>query len=175
MLRRCHLFCDDLFTLRVRIAEGAVSFLHCSHQMSSGYRSARLWAEFCALETQLQAFRNGAEGGLTALRNRLNALTVAALAADDDGAYLVVNDAAAGLTGYRVAELERMNVWDLTPAMAAEVGAKLWSAFLADGEQHGIYDLQGKDQVIRGLNYYARAHVLPHVHVSLLQPHSGNR
>ena len=64
---------------------------------------------------------------LPTLRMRLNLLRIPALAADGDGRYVAVNDAAAALTGFAVHELEAMTVWDLTPVPQSEAGARLWS------------------------------------------------
>lgn len=136
--------------------------------MESKDPAAWLANQFRLLQMHLLAFRTGSVGGLTALRVRLNRLKAAALAADDDGSYLAANDPAARLTGYQVAELERLSVWHLTPGADERAGERLWAAFLQVGEQRGTYDIRGKHEVLRGVHYHARAHVLKSVHVALL-------
>ncbi len=128
--------------------------------------------EFAVLERHLGPLRTGVEGGLTALRSRLNRLTIAALAADDHGAYVAVNEAAASISGFSVRDLQTMSVWDLTPAADTRNGRQLWAAFLEAGEQRGICSLQGLTRSAR-VAYLALAHVLPHVHVSLLIETTG--
>jgi len=103
---------------------------------------AVLFQEFVRLQHYLAPVREGAVGGLTTLRSRLNHLQVAALAADDAGAYVAVNEAAAQLTGFHVHALQRMSVWDLTPPPDERTGDRLWAAFLDMREQHGVYTLQ---------------------------------
>ncbi len=120
------------------------------------------------LAEHLARLRLDVPAGLTQLRSALDRLSVAALAADNKAGYLVVNRAAAALTGHAVSELERMSVWDLTPVADTETGERVWFEFMATGEQRGTYNLRGKDQIIEGVHYLARAHVLPGVHVSLL-------
>jgi PAS domain S-box-containing protein len=128
-----------------------------------------LHGQFTHLESHLVWLRSGAEGGMTALRLKLDRLSVAALAADSRGAYVAVNAAAAALTGYSVAELQAMSVWDLTPSVNAAAGQRLWATFLTKSEQHGTYTVQGKHRSVT-VAYVARAHVLRNVHVSLLVP-----
>jgi PAS domain S-box-containing protein len=123
--------------------------------------------EFTVLESHLAWLRSGAEGGMTALRLKLDRLSVAALAANSHGAYVAVNRAAAALTGFSVDELQTMSVWHLTPSPDVETGKRLWAMFLTTSEQQGIYTLQGKHGPVTAA-YVARAHVLRHVHVSLL-------
>jgi hypothetical protein len=65
-----------------------------------------------------------------------------------------------------------MSVWHLTPVPDAAIGERLWAAFLQRGEQRGTYTIAGKFGPIPNVHYYARAHLLPDVHVSLL--HSGS-
>jgi len=97
---------------------------------------------------------------------------VAALAADDSGAYVAVNDAAAQLTGFDVSTLQRMSVWDMTPPVDERTADRLWAAFLEVGEQRGVYTLRGRTGPVNAA-YLARAHVLPQIHVSLLVPVQG--
>jgi PAS domain S-box-containing protein len=127
-----------------------------------------LSSEFKKLQLHLRPLRQGIEGGLTSLRNRLDRLAVAALVADDEGAYLAVNRAACALTGYRGDELEHMSVWDLTPVPDLRTGERLWAAFTEMREQRGTYSLIGNHGIIEHVHYLARAHVLPGMHLSLL-------
>ncbi len=128
--------------------------------------------EFVTLLEHLAPLRLDVPAGLTQLRSRLDRLALAALAADNKGRYLVVNRAAAALTGHAASELETMSVWDLTPLADAHTGERLWFEFMAAGEQRGTYSVKGKHQTIDGVYYLARAHVLPGVHVSLLHKSS---
>jgi PAS domain S-box-containing protein len=127
-----------------------------------------LTSEFATLQKHLYHLRHGAEAGLTALRSRLDRLSVAALVADNTGRYLAVNRAASELTGFAGSELESMSVWDLTPSTDRASGTRLWAAFIEMNEQRGTYSLQGKHGIINDVQYLAHAHVLPDVHLSLL-------
>jgi len=103
------------------------------------------------------------------LENELEALGTAALAADNTGQYIAVNGGASTLTGYSRAELLRMSVRDLTPAMRQDLSSDLWNRFIQAGTQAGEYVLQRKDGSPIGVHYAAFASVVPGVHVSVLQ------
>ena len=104
------------------------------------------------------------------LRRELEALTLAALAADSSARYVGSNAAACALTGYSEAELRTMRVADLTPVPHAEDAARLWEDFIDAGSQHGDYELRRKDGTSVRVRYWAFANVAPDVHVSLLVP-----
>jgi PAS domain S-box-containing protein len=107
---------------------------------------------------------------LCTLQQALDELGVATLAADNTGRYIAANGKAAELTGYSHAELLRMTVRDLTPAMRQDASGELWNRFIQAGTQSGEYVLQKKDGEPIGVHYAAYASVAPGVHVSLLTP-----
>lgn len=107
---------------------------------------------------------------VAALQESLEALGVSAVAADNTGRYIAVNEQATVLTGYSRAELLRMTVKDLTPAMRQDLASDLWPRFIHAGAQSGDYVLQRKDGSPVGVHYAAYASVAPGVHISLLMP-----
>jgi PAS domain S-box-containing protein len=104
------------------------------------------------------------------LAQLIASLALAALVADDAGSFILTNPVAAELTGYSADELRRLSVWDLTPTVNEREAETLWRAFLQQREQSGDYHLLTKDRRTVIAAYAARAHVLPGMHVSLLQP-----
>jgi PAS domain S-box-containing protein len=108
---------------------------------------------------------------ITTLQDALEGLGVSALAADNSGRYIAVNERASTLTGYSRGELLAMSVKDLTPAMAQDATGRLWSRFIEAGAQAGDYVLERKDGAPVSVHYAAYASVAPGVHVSLLTPH----
>ena len=105
---------------------------------------------------------------LSTLQQQIEGLSTAALAADNTGRYVAANHKACELTGYSRAELLRMNVRDLTPAIRQETAGELWNRFIQLGSQAGEYMLQRKDGVPTGVRYDAFASVAPGVHISML-------
>jgi PAS domain S-box-containing protein len=105
---------------------------------------------------------------LHTLQEHLEALSCAALAADNTGRYVAANVLASELTGYAREELLRMSVKDLTPAMLHGSHSDLWSKFIQTGTQAGEYALLRKDGSPIGVKYEAYASVAPGVHLSLL-------
>ena len=96
-------------------------------------------------------------------------LPLAALVADNEGHYVVVNRGASELTGYSHRELLRLSAWELTPPSMTHDADTLWRAFLQQREQTGVYTLVKKDGRPVKAAYAARAHVLPGLHLSLLR------
>ena len=94
---------------------------------------------------------------------------LAALAADDVGAFVYANKAASVLTGYSITELRRMSVWEITESGQGREAEILWRAFLQRGGQHGNYPVLTRPGQIVVAEYAARAHFLPGVHLSLLR------
>jgi PAS domain-containing protein len=123
-------------------------------------------ADWKILLQQFAAARTSTED-LKVLHLALNRLSTAALAADQDGRYVAVNNLAAELLGHNVQELERLHVWDVLPFESAAAGRKLWTTFTDAGEQRGSMTLHRAAGPIDVL-YHARASVLPGVHISLL-------
>lgn len=127
----------------------------------------RLEQQFAAMQTYLDALQKRGDVGLTAVRVELNRLTVAALAADSHGSYVVANDSVAQLTGFKVRDLEAMSVWDLTAAPEIRNSERLWAAFLETRQQRGTYELRGRHGPVH-VAYYAGGRILPDLHISLL-------
>lgn len=123
--------------------------------------------QFAVMQTHLDALRRRGDVAPAAVRPELNRLTAAALAADSHGSYVVANDLAARLTGFKVRELEAMSVWDLTAAPELRTGERLWAAFLETRQQRGIYELRGRYGPVR-VAYFAGGRILPDLHISLL-------
>ena len=112
---------------------------------------------------------------LAAIRRLIDRLPLAALVADDDGHYVLGNAAGARLTGYSPSELRRRSVWDLTPSANQRDFEVLWRAFIRQKEQRGAYEILTKSGRVRKAEYAARAHVLPHLHVTVLRPADSRR
>lgn len=107
---------------------------------------------------------------LAVLQGLLDPLPFAALVADANGQYVAVNDRAARLTGYTAPELLRLSVWQLTPGTDERDREVLWRAFLQQHVQSGAYRLLAKDGRLVMVQYAAQAHILPGLHLSLLEP-----
>jgi len=98
----------------------------------------------------------------------IDPLPVAAIVANDAGHFVVTNPAAASLTGYSPAELQRLSMWQVTPNTLDHEAEVLWRAFISTREQSGEYRVLTKDRRIITTTYAAAANVLPGYHVSLL-------
>jgi PAS domain S-box-containing protein len=103
------------------------------------------------------------------LQRLIDALTVAAFVADSHGRFVAANRHAAELTGYTVAELRLLSVWQITPGVNEHQAETLWRAFLSRGEQSGEYHVLGRGGRIIKARYAALTDLLPGFHVSLLQ------
>lgn len=102
-------------------------------------------------------------------------LPFAVLIANNNGRFIMTNDAAVTLTGYTRAELLRMSVWDLTPSPNLSAGLTLWRQFLVEQPRMtGIYELRRKDGSHVRAKYIAVANVVPGLHLSALT-HSGRQ
>lgn len=95
---------------------------------------------------------------------------VALLIADDTGRYVAANDRAAELTGYDSHVLTTMSVVDLTPEPHVSAGQRLWTSFIADGTQEGVYLVKRRDGVAMPMQYVAVANIAPGLHLSALTP-----
>lgn len=127
------------------------------------------------LERALAAVHGSRARPETATRQRaevvlghLSKIKAALLIANSRGRYIVVNPAAARLTGYSRDELLQLSVWDLTPSMKQSLGRRLWREFLKRGRMRGDYVLRRKTGRLVHAHYLAVADVLPGIHVSLL-------
>ena len=107
---------------------------------------------------------------LPALRTHLNRSPFPAIALDDDGRYVLVNEATAALTGFEVHELEAMNGGDLTEPLQSTYVSACGPISWLIGEQWGTYRLLGKHGMTLDVYYYARAQVFSSVHLLVLLP-----
>ena len=92
----------------------------------------------------------------------------AVLVADDHARYLAANATACAMTGYREAELLKMNVWQLSAPSQAPPAERLWRLFLTNGIMLGRYRLLRRSGEIVSVDYAAATQVLPGIHVSVL-------
>ena len=104
------------------------------------------------------------------LQEQLETFDVAAIAADNTGRYVAANTRMSELTGYSRADLLRLQVKDITPAMRHDLAGNLWNRFIQNGTQTGEYVLLRKDGTPIGVQYAAYASVAPGVHLSLVTP-----
>jgi PAS domain S-box-containing protein len=102
------------------------------------------------------------------LKELVDASPHAVLVADDDGKFVMANQAASSLTGYSPSELLRLSVWQITPDVHEREAETLWRAFRQHSEQSGSYRLLLKDGRTLIAEYAARTNVLPGLHVSVL-------
>ncbi|MGH9347358.1 MAG: PAS domain-containing protein [Vicinamibacterales bacterium] len=107
---------------------------------------------------------------LQTLQEQLETFDVAAIAADNTGRYVAANTRMSELTGYSRADLLRLQVKDITPAMRHDLAGNLWNRFIQNGTQTGEYVLLRKDGTPIGVQYAAYASVAPGVHLSLVTP-----
>lgn len=122
-----------------------------------------------ALARDAPARAEAGDKPLAALKTLIDALPLAVFVADDRGHYVLANAAASRMTGFSTRELCRLSVWDLTPGANERDFEVLWRAFLQQKEQRGTYEIVMKPGGVVKAAYAARAHVLPHLHVSVLR------
>lgn len=132
-------------------------------------RSATPLAVLRALARDAPTRAEAGEEPLAALSSLIDALPLAVLVADDQGRYVLANASASRLTGYSTRELRRLSVWDLTPGANRRDFEVLWRAFIQQKEQRGVYPIVMKSGGVVKAAYAARAHILPHLHVSVLR------
>lgn len=97
-------------------------------------------------------------------------LDAASLLADDEARFTEVNDQAVNLLHYPREALLRMRVWDITPEMQRPDALQLWQAFIAAGEQSGVYQARRADGRLVTVEYVAVANYRPGAHLSVLRP-----
>ena len=107
------------------------------------------------------------------LRRLIDPLPFAAFVANNEGLYVVTNRAASRLTQYSPEELQKMSVWDLTRPQTAPDADVLWRAFLQQRVQTGDYELLLRDGTVARMRYAAHAHILPGLHLSLMEPETA--
>ena len=121
------------------------------------------------LHTYLGRLEEQPRTTLEGLARYVRDLPVAALVTDKAGSYVITNAAASRLTGYSADELRRMSVWDVSlPAKEHETDV-LWRNFVHAGTQSGTMKLKMKKGSVVSARYVAKSHVLPGLHISLLQ------
>lgn len=92
----------------------------------------------------------------------------AILIADDERRYVAVNAAACALFERTREELLALRIDDLMPSLPGVDVADMWRRFLAEGYQHGEFELPSpKGRLV--VDYRARAHILPGLHMSVLR------
>ncbi len=92
----------------------------------------------------------------------------AALVVDGEARYVAVNDAACALTQRTRDELLALTVWDLTPAVEASAGRRMWDDFVAAGSMTGSFKVKQVNGDAVPTQFAAQAHLLPGCHLSLL-------
>ena len=119
--------------------------------------------------------RKQAEERLHASQQQLSAIFDNALDAilvtDDEARYVDANQAACELLGVLRDRLIGMRVADFSdPTLTPAEFERVWAAFLAEGEQREReHTLYRPDGTVRIVEYSAKAHFLPHRHVSFLR------
>lgn len=95
----------------------------------------------------------------------------AILVTDDEARYVDANQVACELLGIPSDKLIGMRVTDFAdPALEPEEFERIWTAFLAEGtQQEWEYPIYRADGTVRIVEYSAKAHFLPHRHVSFLR------
>lgn len=93
----------------------------------------------------------------------------AVIVSNDRAAIVMVNGAAARLTGISTRELQTLTVWDISDATSQGDFDILWKEFLRAGRQRGRYCLRHRDGTAVEVAYCAEANVLPQRHVSVLR------
>jgi DNA-binding CsgD family transcriptional regulator len=87
--------------------------------------------------------------------------------ANDERRYVAINPAACLLLRLPEAEALELSIEDLTPAEARPLVEGMWAAFLSEGTQRGIFELQMPDGPRLAVEYSATAHVQPGRHLSI--------
>jgi PAS domain S-box-containing protein len=93
----------------------------------------------------------------------------AVIIANDQAEIVMVNGAAARLTGCSTRELQTLTVWDITHAASQVDFDVLWREFLRAGRQRGGFVLMHRSGAAIEVAYCAEANVLPSRHVSVLR------
>jgi PAS domain S-box-containing protein len=88
--------------------------------------------------------------------------------ADDERRYVAVNPAACLLLRLPETEVLQLRIDDLTPREARPLVEEMWAAFLSEGTQRGVFELQMPDGPRVAVDYSATAHVAPGRHLSIL-------
>ncbi|USR90234.1 PAS domain-containing protein [Phormidium yuhuli AB48] len=105
--------------------------------------------------------------GDRAFQALFNASLDAMLLADDSGHYLDANPAACQLFGLEREQIIGRCIQDFS-AIEFDV-EQAWQDFLDRGQEQGQFSLIRLDGEVREVDYTATAHLLPHVHLSILR------
>ncbi|HVW84195.1 MAG TPA: PAS domain-containing protein [Bryobacteraceae bacterium] len=104
------------------------------------------------------------------LRELFEGLDTGVLIADDQARYVDVNRAACDLFGRTRSELVGHHLSEfIEGARAADVNTQ-WAAFIRDGMQSGIFNIQLPDRSSRMFEFQAKANFVPGLHCSFLTP-----
>jgi diguanylate cyclase (GGDEF)-like protein/PAS domain S-box-containing protein len=113
-------------------------------------------------------FNGGSPSGGLARASFEHALD-AMLVADDERRYVDANPAACSLLGLSYEELVSRRLDDFVPPEARSSLDAVWREFLDSGDQSGEFELLAADGSPLTLEFRAKAHVLPGLHLSVLR------
>jgi PAS domain S-box-containing protein len=108
-------------------------------------------------------------GNLSRLTPHADAVDDGVIFCNDASDILMVNAAAARLTGYSATELQALTVWDITHGASQSDFDVLWRAFLRAGRQIGVYTLRTRDGQPLDVAYCSEARLVGHLHVAVLR------
>lgn len=91
------------------------------------------------------------------------------LIADDRGCYVDANPAACVLLGMKRARIIGRSIEDFADPKRKEEVRRTWRRFLEHGFQKGLFRIYRPDGSTRHVEYIAKAHILPHQHLSILR------
>jgi PAS domain S-box-containing protein len=88
---------------------------------------------------------------------------------NDEADIILVNGAAARLTGSSTRELQTLTFWDITHPLSQVDFDVLWREFLRAGRQRGIYAIRHRSGAAAEVAYCSETNVLPQRHVCVLR------
>jgi PAS domain S-box-containing protein len=120
-----------------------------------------------AVESSAASWTMG--GSLTRLTPHADAVDDGVIFCNDAADILMVNAAAARLTGYSATELQALTVWDITHGASQPDFDVLWREFLRAGRQLGVYTLRTREGEPLDVAYCSEARLAGHLHVAVLR------
>jgi PAS domain S-box-containing protein len=111
-----------------------------------------------ALQQSEQTFRALFENAMDAI-----------LIADNEARYVDANPAACALMGMPREVLLGASLEELIRPEARSAARSQWAKFLEEGRQEGVFELIPADGTVRQVEFRARAHFLPNLHLSVLR------
>ena len=93
----------------------------------------------------------------------------AVVISNDAADIILVNGAAARLTGVSTRELQTLTFWDITHPRSQMDFDVLWKEFLRSGRQRGTYAIRHRTGLAVEVAYCSETNVLPHRHVCVLR------